>query len=89
MNMGYCLFCAGPIQDGEVYCADCIPIVEELDHMKRKELDKLLADEKSRAALVRDFQRVKECMAECIQLVKNAIDSAIEHIAARQKKEEE
>jgi hypothetical protein len=60
-----------------------------LDQSKRKELDKLLADEKARAAFVRDFQRVKECMAEGIQLIKNALTSAIEHIAAQHKKEEE
>lgn len=86
---GYCVFCAKQIQDGEVYCQACVPIVESLAPNERQVLEKLLADEKARAALGRDFQRVKECIAEAIQLITNALASAIEHITAQHKKEEE
>lgn len=86
---GHCVFCAKQVQDGEVYCQACAPIVESLAPNERQALEKLLADEKARAAFVRDFQRVKECIAEGVQLIKNALVSAVEHIAARHKKEEE
>lgn len=86
---GYCVFCAKQIQDGEIYCQACAPIVESLAPKERQVLEKLMADEKARAAFVRDFQRVKECIAEAIQLIKNALASGIEHIAAWHKKEEE
>ena len=76
-----CVFCGGRIQAGEVYCQACAPIADSLEPDKRRLLEKMLADEKARAAFRRDYQRVKNAMAEVIQLVINAITPILERIA--------
>ena len=77
----YCVFCGDRIQTGEVYCQACAPIAESLEPDKRRLLEKMLADEKARAAFRRDYQRVKEATAAVMRLIIDAVTPILERIA--------
>lgn len=77
----HCIFCGDHIQAGEVYCKACAPIAESLEPDKRRQLEKLLEDEKARAAFYRDFQKVTEALAACIKLIINEVTPILERIA--------
>lgn len=85
----YCVFCGERIQASEIYCQACAPIAESLEPDKRRLLEKMLADEKARAAFRRDYQRVKEHMAAAMRLVIDAVIPILERIAETYRNSEE
>lgn len=86
---GYCVFCGDPIPDGEVYCQACAHIAESLEPDKRRLLEKMLSDEKARAAFRRDYQRVKDCVAVALRAVIEAVTPILERIAETYRNSEE
>lgn len=73
----YCVFCGANIPAGELWCQDCTPHVENLPPDKRRELEKLLANEQDRAKFRQDYERAKEAVAAAAQ----CIIEAIRHVA--------
>ena len=85
----YCVFCGDPIQPGAVYCQDCAPIVETLDPDKRRVLEAMLADETAREVFRQNWKRVKECMHDALQAVKNAVDYVADWLMEMASRQEE
>lgn len=68
-----CVFCGKPIEGGQVCCADCEGILEELTPEQRQALEKCIQETKNWAELNDALNKLKKMFMECLDPALKAV----------------